>query len=451
MGGGLLASRGVRRSQTKFPYLFMPGFSLKGAARHSRRGKFFFPITLVGIVSVAIPLGAEVLDYPAARTRVFEQAQLTDLWESVEAEGRARIAAAAALPNPSAFVEYESWSGGRPDEDEATAGLSTRLDFLWKRGPRIRSAEALERMAAFRFEEQQRQLSSEVAGLFLTHQYAVKESAAVREALTALQETRRIGEMLVSRGAIPPSNLRRIDLEIQQLELAWVDLDSDRAGIVAQFSALIGIEGAVPSDDLELSELPFLSAQMAVSAAHARRPDLRALEAYARWRETEATRFRTEGLPEASLDLAYKRNNLDQTGAFIGVSVEIPIFGESRAQTRIALAERRHAGIEVDQARRKVAGEVGAAFHRWQRFQEIAATESVAARGESHRAYLQTANAAFEAGESSLLEHLDALQTHLEAARSQLAFAHQQNLATLQLAFLTASERPILSSTSLPQ
>ena len=416
---------------------------LKGFPCLPKRGTFEFPKILCGLACLTSPGFAGPISYEEAFRQALEQAGYVSLEENADAAAKARRKAASALPNPSAFVEHESLDGAIGTIDETAAGLSTSLDFIWKRAARIESVDRRNRMVAYQLDNNRRRLSHEIAMTFVSHRNISADLEALQSSQEALEQAHAIAESLVSNGDIPPSNLRRIELAMEKLNLELVEVESREAGMLARFSALIGLEDAEPFGQIEAERLAFGSSGEAIAAAHRQRADLRALEAYAQWQEAEVERVRAEGRPDASLDLAYKRNNDDLSGAFIGLSVELPIFGQSRAQTAMALTEQRGTDLQVAQARRAVAGEVSAAFQRWQRLSAMQkARADVRMEKRQNEAYLQSAVAAFEAGESTLIEYLDALNTHLEFRRSQLAFIHQLNLATLELAYLTGAEIP---------
>lgn len=405
-----------------------------------------------GLVSLPGSYLEGALSYHTAREKAFEHAGLASLLDNADAAARARRSAAAAVPNPTAFVEYETLKGGVGNMDETTAGLSTPLDFLWKRGARVESADRRNRIAAYGIEEERRQISYQVATFFITYENTSDLLSAALAFGEALRHTLQLAESLVINGDISPSHLRRIEMAMDQLELELVDLESRRAGIVAQFSALTGVEAVIPNDEIHWIDLGLDSASEAISTAHRQRPDLQTLEAYAQWQDAEALRIRAEGRPEASLDLAYKRNNADQSGAFIGLTVELPIFGPSRSQTLLARSEHREADLQLAQSRRVIAGEVAGAFQRWQRLQQMESRRSNGhLQSNQDDAYLQSITAAFKEGEASLIEYLDALHTYHESMRHRLTFVYQLNLATIELAHLTALEIPIKTTTNFPK
>ncbi|MGC9452385.1 MAG: TolC family protein [Oceanipulchritudo sp.] len=422
-------------------------FKQKGHARLNKMGNLECLTILGSLLLFWSPGLAESLSYNELLEKAIERAGLEGLRDNAEAAARARRNAATAIPNPSAFVEHESLDGSVGEFDETTAGISTRLDFLWKRGARIDSAERRNRMAEHRINEKSRQIAFEVATLFIAFEKNRDERATVISSHKSLHSARIIAESLVSNGDIPQSNLRRIEMAIEQLDLELVDLESRKAGLLARLSALTGVENVEPSGVVQPGGLSFGSAAEAIAKADQQRPDLQAMEAYVQWQEAEVGRIRAEGRPDANLDLAYKRNSDDQSGAFIGLSVELPVFARSRAEAALARSDQRTADLQFAQARRTVVGEVAGAFKRWQSIRQLEAGRSDGnGKIRQNEAYLNSAEAAFKAGESSLIEYLDALRTHLESRRSQLEFAYRLNLATAELAHLTASEIPFETS-----
>lgn len=414
----------------------------KGFARLSKKSKLIQTVTVIGLTFWVSPASAEPLNFHAARELAFDQAQIAGLFDNATAANRARLNAAAALPNPSGFLEHEALSGGGfRDHDETKVGVSTRLDFLWKRSARINSAERQGRIAGLSIEARRHRLAYQMAQLYLDHDYAVWDLSALQSSLDSLATARRVALARLERGDMPASDFRRLDLAIQQLEMGAIDIEARQAGTVAHIAALTGVPEVTPVGGLALEEPRFSTVTEAISAAHAGRPDLMQRQAYADWRAAEATRVSVEGRPEASLDLAYKRNSDNQSGAFVGISVEIPIFGGPRAQSRLARTEQIDAELEAEQASRALAGEVAEAFHRLKRLREMDRGETATAQhAAENTAYLRSITAAFEEGEATLLEYVDAVHTYAETVRGRLAFNHRLNLATLELTYLTAGD-----------
>lgn len=411
------------------------------AAFLKKRGRTFiiFSCFLPGIS----PLSGESLRFEEALPLALKEAQVSELKEASTQAARARIKAAKALPNPSAIAEHEYLEGAPGDSDESLIGVSSSLDFLWKRGTRIESAELFGKIAPHRIAERERQIRYRLAQVYLEATVATERLNGFTDVETRLKEAYRISGSLVDNGEIPPAHRRRIALAIEQVVTERASLEADAINHQAAFTALTGLESALPAS-LALSQPSYKTTDSAIAAATANRPDLKAIEAIAKWRRSEMGRHSAEALPEASLDFAYRRDNEDRQGGFIGVSVEIPIFGKNRANKHLARSEAFEAEIELNQLRRQIHGEVSAAFQRYQRLSQKTATDAQA----DDESYLASELSAFRNGEASVVEYLDAIQVYREVLLTKIEHQRLRQQAALDLIFQTDSQYPSIPSLS---
>src|SRR6056300_402397 len=80
-------------------------------------------------------LQSKPIAFEDACARASEVEQIDELSKMVEGANQARLAKASRFPNPSLYYERESARGTKAF-DESTVGVSSKLDFLWKRGTR---------------------------------------------------------------------------------------------------------------------------------------------------------------------------------------------------------------------------------------------------------------------------------------------------------------------------
>lgn len=386
---------------------------------------------------------AELIRFEEALPLALKTAQVSELKEASTRAAKARIHAAKALPNPSAVAEHEYLEGAPGDSDESLIGISSPLDFLWKRGARIESAEQFGEIAPHRIAERERQIGYRLAKIYLEASVATERLDGLTDVETRLREAYRISESLVKNGEIPPAHQRRIALAIEQVTTEKASLEADAIGHQAAFTTLTGLESAQPAA-LQLTEPAYSTEASAIAAASAKRPDLKALDAVAKWRRSEIDRSQAEARPDASLDLAYRRDNDDRQGGFIGVSVEIPIFGKNRANQQLARSEAFASEIELHQLRRQIHGEVSAAFQRYRRLSQKTASNASADDGS----YLASELSAFRNGEASVVEYLDAIQVHREVLLTKIEHRRLGQQAALDLIFQTGSQYPSLHSLS---
>ena len=384
---------------------------------------------------------SEPLRFEEALPLVLEQAQLNKRTEASAHASRARVQAAKALPKPSGFVQHELLDGSAGDISETNFGISSPLDFLWKRSARVDSAWQFNEIASHKIAERKRQVAYQLASIYLAANVAKHQLAVFTDIETRLNEAYRISGALAENGEISPSQSRRIALAMDQLAIERGLLEAESVGNQAEFAALTDNETAQPKR-MEISELPFGSLASAVTAS-ATRPDLKAFETIANWRRAEIARYHAEGLPAASLAIAYRRDNENRRGAFIGFSVELPIFGETRANKRLARSESFEAEIDCDQLSRQIHRDIAVAFYRYQKLNKQVAGNNQA----NNKNHLASKLAAFRNGEVSVVEYLDAIQVYSETLFSQIERHRLRQQAALDLVFQTGSNYPFSDST----
>jgi cobalt-zinc-cadmium efflux system outer membrane protein len=401
-------------------------------------------------LSLAAVASAAPVSLESALERAVSAAELPALERAAEEAAEAHRRGAASLPNPSVFFEYEKLDASRGVEGsrETTAGLSTPLDFIWKRGARIEAAERRGEIARLQIENERRQLTREIAELYVRHTAAHRELTTLDGALEALQEVRRVAIAAVEAGEAPATDQRRLDLALSQHRQEAAAIEARLLSLERRLGALVADPEATPEPGLQLDSLGYTSEGEAVAAARENRPDLRAALAMESWMQAEANAASREGLPSASLDLGLKEADGGRDGVYVGVVVELPIFGESRAPAQLARSEARRATIALRQAQRTVEGEAAAAFWQWHRFSEFMhtpATPFAENDPETATAYLRSTTASFVAGESTLLEQLDAVRAFIEATRSEIQFEESLRLAAIALADATGAPVPMSS------
>lgn len=406
-----------------------------------KRGGLF--LVLGGFLAGIGPLAGEPLRFEAALALALEAAQVSELKAASTQAARARIQAAKALPNPSAIAEHEYLEGAPGDSDESLIGISSPLDFLWKRGARIESAEQFGEIAPHHIAERGRQVGYHLAQVYLAARVAAERLNGLTEVESRLQEAYQISESLVANGEIPPTHRQRIAFAVEQVVAEKAALEADAINHQAVFTTLTGLETAEPAS-LVLSPPAYPTAEAAIAAATANRPDLKALDAMAKWRRREVDRSAAEALPEASLDVAYRRDHDSREGGFIGLSVEIPIFAKNRANQQLARSEAFATEVDLNQLRRQIHGQVSAAF---QRYQTLSPKNAPDARADNE-SYLTSELSAFRQGETSVVEYLNAIQVHREMLLARINHRHLGQQAALDLIFQTGSPYPSLPSLS---
>lgn len=410
--------------------------------KKARQAKILFLVTGATLLS-ASSSRAEAIRLDAAISQALEAAQISELNESVRQETESYREAATALPNPSLFYERETLEGGGvlQDSRERTIGLAAPLDFIWKRGSRIEAADQRGKFSLLQFEEQRRQLSREVAILFVEFEANRLESERHEAVHAALDRVKSVARASVTSGDAAPTLLQRVDLAIGRHAFEENHLQTNRLSILGRFAALLANDNAVPnSSNFSLESPHFQDEFQAGETARLNRPDLKAAEALLAWKQAEQTAVRREGLPEVSLEAGRKEDNAGRDGLFLGLAIELPVFDRNQAASGLAAARSRQAEIAYHQARRLIEAEARSAFVRWQKLNDnwlrLSSGLEVTRNAES---LLAAAEASFEAGEYTLLEYLDTVEAYLEAAEQEIELQMSLRLAVIDLAHATAT------------
>lgn len=355
-----------------------------------------------------------------------------------EAEGRRR--AAGAIPNPSLFAERESLGTAGDNFRETTIGVSFPVDFLWKRSARIDAAESRAEITALRLEERRRRIERELASLFIDYASAFDESRKYATAHEALARAHRVAHAASREGDAPETLLRRVNLALTRHRFEEAEIEARLLELRFRLGSLLDLDEVTPEPDLPpLAPPAFSSASNAEESALARRPDLKASALTVEWMRAEERLARGEARPSASIQAAHKDDHTGRDGYLIGLTVELPVFDRNQGRTQVAAVDLSRAQIAHQRARRIVVAEVQGAYFRWLQLREHWEHLDTLEPEGNAEALLQSTGAAFEAGEASLLEYLDVVETYLDLWHDRIQMQKALRQAAAELIHVTAS------------
>jgi cobalt-zinc-cadmium efflux system outer membrane protein len=207
----------------------------------------------------------------------------------------------------------------------------------------------------------------------------------------------------------------------------------------ARLEALIG--RALTDEGVAGALLPPLPAGLpALHARIAQRPDLAALSARAEAAKAENAAA-NRNLPEVAVGVGGKRTDdgiASESGAVFSMSIPLPVFDRQQGAQRRTAAQATAASAEHALARRKAEGDL-IGLHR-QATQLIAAADRYRREAVAPSADLvRIAETAYRAGESSILELLDAYKGALEAEITALDLEWKARETCIELDQLTGS------------
>jgi cobalt-zinc-cadmium efflux system outer membrane protein len=354
---------------------------------------------------------------------------------------RAGVDAAGAVPNPT----LEGTVGqARPlDGDSGVEwGLALTLPLGWiaPRGPQIDAAESEVDVATAENEALRREVLLQLRVLFWGLAYD-QASVASLEALDAQTSALvRTVQQRVEEGEARPVEATRVEIE---LEKVTSELETARTSLSARQSELALWLGVAPGKPLvavaDLDALPAVAdREAALARATATHPALAAARATARTLEAAVDIERRARVPSFSLT-GFAELELDQRAYGVGLAVDLPVWSWNsgaiaRAEASLAAgkeqAEAEALSLEaaVIQAQAACHASVAAAT----RFRDNVVPRSESGASMTERAY--------QLGEASLLEVIDARRTLLDAHRFHLSALAQAHIDCSRLRALVGEE-----------
>jgi cobalt-zinc-cadmium efflux system outer membrane protein len=400
---------------------------------HFSRAIVTLAALLLGLSTACAQAGTGITEAEALRLGL-SRPEFSDLLQARVGEAEADALAAGTWANPTLELTRDKTGVTR----ETSWQLMQPLDISGRRG--LREDAARHRIRA-----------SESDNLARKNERAVELRRAFHDLLHRQETLRAVGEWsarfavigsvvdkLARAGEVAGYDRRRLEREQRSAEarLAETHADLDRAR--ARLAALIGRTVVEGVDGRLLPEPP--PAMPALQARLAARPDLSALAARVDAAQADNAAAR-RNLPELTVGIGGKRADdgaLRENGNLVMLAFSLPLFDRQQAGDRRSAAQAQAARAELDLARQQAEGEL-AGLHR-QLTQLIIAAERFRGTAATPSAELvRIAETAYRAGESAILELLDAYKGALEAETTALALEWKAREVRIELDQLTGN------------
>lgn len=375
---------------------------------------------------------AEAVRLGLART------ELADLERGALQAAEADAIAAGQLPNPVLSYSRERLNGS-PDTTEQTWVLSQAFDVSGRRGLHREAADR--RVAAVSAGNAGRRLAL-AADIRRSFYDAMLRQETIRATETWVGRFARI-EGLVARlaraGEASGYDRRRLERERKTAEARLAAERAEQARVLARLGALTGLTQA-PDLKGELQPLPLPPLDDALARLD-QRPDLQALARRAEAADLEGRAAKRAAIPEVTVGVGPKRvdnGTTNESGIALSLAVPLPVFNRQQAGQQRAAAEALQARAEHALARSRAEAELRGLHRQAEGLRATAAdyrSRALAASAE----LLRIAEAAYQGGESSLLELLDAYRGALETEITTLELEQRAREARIEYDLLTGS------------
>lgn len=389
---------------------------------------------LLSLFLLALPLAApaQTLTEAEALRLGLARSDLSDLERGALEAAEADAIAARLIPNPTLGYSRDRTKGATTSVEE-TWQLSQTFDLSGRRGLRRDAAERRVEATTAGNLARRAELVADIRRRF--HEVLLKQETVQATEAWAHRFARVEGivDKLARAGEASGYDRRRLARERQaaQARLATEQGELDRAQ--AQLTALTS-STARASGPLLPPPLPPLDTTLAKLE---QRPDLRALSMRAEAATLENRAAARGWMPDVTLGAGPKRidNGIGtETGVVFSLSIPLPVFDRQQPAEKRAAAEALQARAEHNLARARAEGDLRGLQ---------AQTERLRAAAIDYRKQmdavelLRIAEAAYQGGESTLLELLDAYRGALEAELTALDLEWKAREARIEYDLLT--------------
>jgi outer membrane protein, heavy metal efflux system len=332
------------------------------------------------------------------------------------AESAALARQAAAYPNPEASVTHEPLSGDGRSYSESYFNLSQRLQWPGTRSARQNAADRIAAATAARLSADSIRLAFQVKEAWIDTALAERSVALMERVTTVFRTAERSAEERLREGDISTYDRRRITVERLRYENALADARLF-ASTARRTLALLVLPEA---DHLEVGPADTLGAAPAqpdlerlMGDAVGRRSEIAAAAAALEAARADARATRSGRVPEVTATGGYKRQSDGLAGAFLGLSIPLPLWNRSGGAVEAADARVTAAEARLAQAERQVRNDVARALLA---YEAAVARIAMFADPQAETAdLLIIAQIAYDAGEMELVQLLDAAGALREA------------------------------------
>jgi cobalt-zinc-cadmium efflux system outer membrane protein len=333
-----------------------------------------------------------------------------------EATGAAaRVRQAAAYPNPVVGVTHETLSGGGAGYAETYVTLAQGLRWPWESAARGRAAAAELEAATYRVAADSLRLTFETKRAFVEAASAERVRDGLEEATGVVRQALDDATRRAAEGDLSGYALRRL-----RVERARYEADLSGAAIAMQVARRRLGALLLPDSAVEIAPTSFPDGDppdlrpATASPPESRVPALTAARAgldAARAEEQAVRRGRT---PAPAAIGGYKSQSDGFDGAFLGLTLPLPVFDRRGAAASEATAATARADAHLALTRRQTENDLRLTFEAHQAVRErsrLFAGELLA----EPEALLRIAGVAYAEGEMSLVELLDAVDAYRAA------------------------------------
>lgn len=333
------------------------------------------------------------------------------------AEAAALARQAAAYPNPTVIGSHEPLSDGDRSYSESYLNLSQRLEWPGTRSARQDAAARTAAAAAARLAADSARLAFEVKRAYIEAARAERAQRTLTRVAEVFRRGERSAEERYAAGDISLYDRRRIRVERIRYETRLAEAELGAAAVRRRLALLVAPHAEplqlAPADSL-VGLPPGIEFARALELALSRRGEVAAAEAAVESARAAASVARRERIPDVTATGGYKTQSDGLTGAFLGLSLPLPLWDRRGGAVEAAESRIRAAEAHLALTRRQIENDVRRALETYESLARRADLLDAAAMDEAAD-LLEIARVAYAEGEMELIELLDAAEALREA------------------------------------
>jgi len=346
---------------------------------------------------------------------------------AAEAAGLARQSRA--FPNPTVDLTYEPLSQGYQGYSETYINLRQRLEISGERRARGDAADWLFLAAQALVRADSIRLAFTVKRAFVETQMAEDGLAVTRQAVEVFREGERNAAIREAEGDISVYDLQRLRLERVRYENLVADADLAASAARRELAILVLPDSSTPlgSGGPEVGPAEgtatspaepllgdALEALEGFERAVSGRGEVEAAEAEILAARANDRVARAVRIPDLTASAGYKRQSDGFSGAFLGLSVPIPLFDRRGGEVDAAGVRVRAAEERRMLTRRRVEADLWNALESYRSLKDRSVLLDDNGLGGGLN-ILEIAQVAYDAGEMTLVELMDAAEALRDA------------------------------------
>lgn len=356
-------------------------------------------------------------------------------------QAKGQKTAAGILPNPtlSYYREDLSLAGENFGEWIIAAGLP--LNFLWERWSKTASAAAQVEAQELMVENARRILKFEVQQAYIRYLFSNKMSKTWQEVNAIFESAVNAGEARFADGDISNYELQRIKMERLRYQKSAADTETERLARKRHLAFLIAPEQAQPDfDEVRVLniDIPEISPENLIQAAGQNRPDVQAAGRLLKSHETALSAEKWKRIPDLSLSYGYKEQTDDFAGSVIQLNVGIPLFNRNQGKIRETKAQLNRQLLELTLLEKQAESETRLAIEQFQVYREQYSQFTQTDEATLQQT-LSAALAAYQEGEMSLIESIDAVNAYVETFQVRYDFLARYYISLFELQKVSAT------------